>query len=88
MVRHHSQPLCIGQKQKWFLLKLKGSDKNIRFDLTESREFDGFRWVRYWYPLKRVIIFKKNVYRRILREFSAKLFPAKIEKTTVFDISS
>ena len=29
--RPHQKPLCIGQKQKWFLLRLIGSEKNIHF---------------------------------------------------------
>src|SRR5690625_2771250 len=27
-VRHHSQPLCVGQKQKWFLLRLRRSEEH------------------------------------------------------------
>lgn len=75
LTRPDSKPLCIGQKQKWFLLKLKSSEDKIRFDITDSPEFDSYRWVAYWYPLKRVIRFKKHMYRQILHEFSTTLFP-------------
>ena len=30
LVRTHSQPLCIGQKQKWFLLRLTGDERIAR----------------------------------------------------------
>ena len=68
MVRRHSQPVCIGQKQKWFLLRLRSSDEQVRMDLTEKPEFDGWRWVSYWYPLGQVVAFKRDVYRRALKE--------------------
>lgn len=44
LVRTHSQPLCIGQKQKWFLLRLTGDEQRVRMDLTGKPEFDGWRW--------------------------------------------
>jgi len=74
LIRYHSRPVCIGQRQKWFLLKLMSSDDNVRFDMTDSPEFDQFRWVKYWFPLRRVIAFKRRVYRDALKEFSPILF--------------
>ena len=38
--------VCIGQKQVWFLLRLKGQDTDVRLDLTETPEFDLWRWRR------------------------------------------
>ncbi len=71
MLRHNSSPLCIGQKQKWFLLKLKGSDSDVRLDTHNGpAEFDDWRWVSYWYPLGKVVAFKREVYRRALKELS------------------
>lgn len=61
---------CIGQKQKWFLLRLTGGDDAVRLDACSHPEFDTWRWVSYWFPLKQVIFFKRAVYRRVLREFS------------------
>lgn len=72
--RAHIQPLCIGQKQKWFLLYLTGNPGKIRFDVTRSPEFDRWRWAPYWYPIRQVITFKRHVYRRALEELS-KLLP-------------
>ncbi len=67
-IRHDSRPLCIGQKQKWFMLKLTSHDSKIRFDATGHPEFDHFMWVSYWYPLRQVISFKRDVYRQALVE--------------------
>lgn len=68
MVRHDCAPVCIGQKQKWFLLQLMVPESRIEFDATNHPEFDGWRWVSYWYPLREVVSFKHEVYRRALCE--------------------
>ncbi len=68
MIRYHSKPLCIGQKQKWFLLRLVSPEERVRFDQSGKPEFDGWRWVSYWYPLGQVISFKREVYRSALKE--------------------
>ena len=73
LVRTHSQPLCIGQKQKWFLLRLTGAEDRVRMDVTGKPEFDGWRWVSYWYPLNQVVTFKREVYRRALKELAPRL---------------
>lgn len=74
LLRHDSKPLCIGQKQRWFLLKLIGPESAVRFDTTDHPEFDHWAWVSYWYPLRHVVIFKREVYRRALRELMPLLF--------------
>lgn len=68
--RYRSKPLCIGQRQKWFLLQLVSADEAIRLDACESPEFDSWRWVDYWYPLQHVVAFKREVYRKALQEFA------------------
>jgi len=67
-LRHGSEPLVIGQKQKWFLLKLRTSEQKIRLDLSNSPEFDSWRWVNYKEPQDLVIFFKKQVYIQALKE--------------------
>lgn len=67
-LRQGNKPLCIGQKQKWFLLQLIGDEKLIRFDCGSRAEFDFWRWVSYWYPMRNVIDFKRDVYRQALIE--------------------
>ncbi len=74
--RHASTPLCIGQKQRWFLLRFKGEDSAVRLDAADTPEFDDWRWVDYWRPLAEVIFFKRTVYRGALTELAPILFPA------------
>jgi putative (di)nucleoside polyphosphate hydrolase len=61
-LRHGSAPLVIGQKQKWYLLRLVASEQKIRLDLSDYPEFDSWRWVDYHEPKEHVIFFKKQVY--------------------------
>ena len=71
--RRNSAPEFIGQKQKWFLLRLLVDDNAVRTDNTEQPEFDDWRWVSYWYPVGQVVAFKRGVYRRALRELAPSL---------------
>jgi putative (di)nucleoside polyphosphate hydrolase len=73
--RRNSRPLCIGQKQRWFLLNLKRPDPTFRFDVTGAPEFDRWRWVDYWQPIREVIYFKRAVYTRALHELGEQAFP-------------
>ena len=70
LVRHHSKPICIGQKQKWFLLQLKNKEAVFDLAATESPEFDSWAWVSYWYPLTQVVAFKRRVYSLAMKEFA------------------
>ncbi|MFV9930843.1 MAG: RNA pyrophosphohydrolase [Francisella endosymbiont of Hyalomma asiaticum] len=63
------EPVCIGQKQKWFLLRLTSPESNIDLDVNDSPEFDNWRWVSYWYPINHVVYFKQEVYRKALTYF-------------------
>jgi putative (di)nucleoside polyphosphate hydrolase len=74
--RPDSLPLCIGQKQRWFLLRLSVPDDMVRLDQSAAPEFDAWRWVEYWEPLSEVIFFKRGVYRQALTELAPLLFPA------------
>jgi putative (di)nucleoside polyphosphate hydrolase len=74
-VRHNVLPLCVGQKQHWFLLRLRDPDIHFRFDVTAAPEFDRWRWVEYWQPIREVIYFKRAVYTRALHELGRLAFP-------------
>jgi putative (di)nucleoside polyphosphate hydrolase len=65
-VRHTERHVCIGQKQVWFLLRLVGDESHVRLDLTDTPEFDHWRWVDFWYPMEHVVMFKRGVYARAL----------------------
>lgn len=71
LIREHQSPLCIGQRQKWYLLRLLCDDSKIRLDTTLHREFDQWQWVSYWYPLSKIVAFKREVYRCALKELSS-----------------
>jgi len=72
--RYRIKPLCIGQKQKWFLLRLMGGEERIRLDSMPHQEFDAWEWVDYWYPVDHVIDFKRSVYKKTLKIFEPILF--------------
>jgi putative (di)nucleoside polyphosphate hydrolase len=67
-VRRDQSPVCIGQKQRWFLLRPRRAELEFRFDSTELPEFDQWRWADFWEPVREVIHFKRDVYRRALHE--------------------
>lgn len=73
-MRKNSKPLCVGQKQKYFLLQLTSDEQKINLAASDSPEFDKWRWVTYWYPLRQVIDFKREVYRKALQEFIPSVF--------------
>ncbi len=76
-VRRDRLPLCIGQKQRWFLLRLRHEVETFDFARTaEAPEFDTWRWVDFWEPAREVIYFKRKVYRRALSELAPLAFPA------------
>ncbi len=72
-IREGQTPRCIGQKQKWFLLRLLEDDTALQLDLNDKPEFDHWQWVSYWYPLNQVISFKREVYRRAMKELAPPL---------------
>ena len=74
-VRRNSRPLCIGQKQRWFMLRLTSSTDRLRFDLGDEPEFDRVRWVDFWRPVNEVIYFKRRVYARALHELGPSVYP-------------
>ncbi|MDR3491034.1 MAG: RNA pyrophosphohydrolase [Gammaproteobacteria bacterium] len=70
LIRHYSKPLCVGQKQKWFLLRLINDDAKFNLAATDKPEFDSWAWVSYWYPLSQVVAFKRRVYSLAMKEFA------------------
>ena len=76
-VRRREQPVCIGQKQRWFLLRLTAGDEAVRVDAHAKPEFDAWRWVSYWYPVTGVVDFKRDVYRQALSALLPALMPVR-----------
>ena len=73
-IRRHQRPVCVGQKQVWFMLRLVGEERFVRLDLSDKPEFDNWRWVDYWQPLREVVPFKRRVYKKALNELAPLLF--------------
>ncbi|MEE9351771.1 MAG: RNA pyrophosphohydrolase [Thiotrichaceae bacterium] len=80
MIRRHSTPVCIGQKQRWFLLHLVNADSCFNLRSTNKPEFDGWRWVDYWEPASEVVYFKRSVYKKALKELAPILKKAQLKK--------
>ena len=73
MLRRRSKPLCIGQKQRWFLVRMLCGDTDVNLQATPKPEFDNWEWVDYWTPARKVVFFKRRVYRRALNELESLL---------------
>lgn len=74
-VRREQLPLCIGQKQRWYLLRLKDTSAKFAFTSTDEPEFDQCRWSNWWEPVREVIFFKRPVYVQMLQELATLAFP-------------
>ncbi len=73
LVRRYKRPICIGQKQKWFMLRLLTNDEAVTLNKNQRPEFDFWKWTDYWTPLSEVISFKRDVYREALEFFEPTL---------------
>ncbi|MEE2921250.1 MAG: RNA pyrophosphohydrolase [Pseudomonadota bacterium] len=58
----------IGQRQKWFALRFKGSDSDVRLD-RHTPEFDAWRWARLEEVPALVVPFKRLVYSDVAERF-------------------
>jgi len=74
LLRKDKLPLCVGQKQIWFVLRLVVPADHVCLDACDKPEFDYWRWVDYWHPIKEVIAFKRKVYNAALKELGPMLF--------------
>lgn len=70
LVRRGRKPVCIGQKQRWFALRLRAGADKVRLEVGERPEFDDWRWVDWWLPAREVVFFKREVYRQALEELA------------------
>lgn len=88
LIRRTVEPVCIGQKQKWFILRFLGDDSLIRLDNCAEPEFDRWKWVDYWHPIKHIVEFKRDVYKEALAELEPLLYVVAGTKTRVDGLSS
>lgn len=80
-VRRDLRGIYRGQKQIWFLLELTGKNIDIDINATNHPEFEAWRWNNYWVPLRDVIEFKREVYKKVLLEFAPSLFTSQRDLT-------
>ena len=68
LLRRHQTPCCIGQKQRWFLLRFTGKESDVCLDSSDKPEFDQWCWIDPIEPARSVISFKRSVYAEALKE--------------------
>jgi putative (di)nucleoside polyphosphate hydrolase len=68
-----SEPRCIGQKQMWYLLRLESDEDRFDLGASDTPEFDHWEWVDYWYPVDKVVFFKRRVYQCALAQLESRL---------------
>lgn len=73
--RKQELPLCIGQRQKWFILQLTASEDNICLNKHNKPEFSTWKWTTYWEPIEEVVLFKRKLYKDVLTACAAHLNP-------------
>ncbi len=60
----------IGQRQKWIALRFLGKDNEINMNTHSEPEFSRWKWVPLRDLMQYVVPFKREVYERVIREFS------------------
>ncbi len=60
------------------MLRLVGEEDCLNLEWSQKPEFDGWRWVDYWRPMREVVFFKRRVYELALYELAPLLFQGKI----------
>lgn len=60
----------LGQRQKWFALRFKGSDSDVRLD-KHKPEFDAWRWANVSELPGLIVPFKRPVYEAVATRFAA-----------------
>jgi len=59
----------IGQEQDWFLARFLGRDSDVNIE-TKHPEFREWQWIEPAELPDRIVPFKRDLYRRLLSEFS------------------
>jgi putative (di)nucleoside polyphosphate hydrolase len=57
-----------GQKQKWFVLRFAGEDRDIRLD-TKHPEFRDWKWVPFEQVPDLIVPFKRDLYQNLVEAF-------------------
>ena len=63
----------LGQKQKWFVMRFIGNEKkDINLNISKA-EFCDWKWVNLNELENLIVPFKKEMYKKILKEFEDKI---------------
>ena len=60
----------VGQEQNWFLCRFVGQDSDIDLAAADHPEFRDWKWVEPQQLPDLIVPFKRELYRRLLREFA------------------
>ncbi|WP_421702495.1 RNA pyrophosphohydrolase [Aliiroseovarius sp.] len=61
-----------GQKQLWFLLRFKGTDKDVNI-ATDHPEFSEWRWLEADQLVANIVPFKREIYAQVVEAFRDRL---------------
>jgi putative (di)nucleoside polyphosphate hydrolase len=64
-----------GQRQRWFALRFRGADSDIRLDLDPHPEFDAWRWEDLANLPSLAVSFKRDIYAVLATSFARFAFP-------------
>ena len=62
-----------GQRQKWFLCRFLGDERDIDLGHDKHPEFDAWKWVPPAALPRLIVDFKRDLYRALLDEFAPHL---------------
>ena len=63
----------LGQKQKWYVMKFKGNERqDINLNISKA-EFCDWKWINLNELESLIVSFKKEMYKKILKEFEYKI---------------
>lgn len=74
------RPRWHGQTQQWFLMRFRGTDDEIDV-ATEHPEFSAWKWVPADHLLDLIVPFKRELYRRVLEEFTSYISSDHLRRT-------
>lgn len=61
-----------GQKQRWFLMRFHGDDRDIVIE-TSHPEFRRWVWIEPGEMIEKIVPFKRDIYRQVLASFGGRL---------------
>ena len=61
-----------GQRQKWFLFRFKGREKDINIE-TQCPEFSAWKWMETDEVVAHAVWFKRDIYHQLVQEFADRL---------------